>query len=214
METVVPTEKARNYPGEISLWCGVTAFVSGILFSVCQSNYNQSLFTENIWIYGDTFGFLWLIASFLGLLCWLISLFLIVPVWKKRYCATGAILGILLPSFTSSLISPRMGASDSTIYYRVSDPRAIRHLQELSPKEEGLDWQFLKDNYEQDYYRPTFDKHQTADRTTETIIVEYKLRQGIEREDLPKSFTVIIDRKTRKTTVLPGNETEENNVEK
>lgn len=214
METIVPTEKARNYPGEISLWCGVVGFISGMTFVGYESRYHYSLFLDDPGILGGMSGLIWYFATLLGVLCWFISLFLILPVWQRKYRATGSIGGFLLPFLALGFVLPTQGLAHSTIYYRVSDPAAIQYLLELTLDKQRVDRVFLRENYEHDYHKPTSLKYQTADRTTETIIVEYKLRQGIKHVDLPEFFTVIIDRKTRKTTVLPGNETEENNVEK
>jgi hypothetical protein len=97
---------------------------------------------------------------------------------------------------------PTQGLAHSTIYYRVSDPAAIRYLQEFTKRGESIDRNYLRNTYEQSYTQATFSNYNTIDSSTETIIVEYELKYGIECDDLPKSFSVVINRKTRKTEIL------------
>jgi hypothetical protein len=191
-------KKKRNYPGLISLWCGVLGFISAFVFSIANTSLEDSLYTDNIagFFYGIG-GTLWFIFTALGLLCWLISLLLILP-GSGRKRATGVILGILLPFIQVGFVMPTLGKIHTLVYYKVSDPAAIQYLQDITKSEEVINRQFIKDTYEQDYRKPTYDKYQTSDNSTETIIVKYEIRRGIEREDLPKSFSVIIDRKTKK----------------
>ncbi len=93
------SNKRRNYPGEISLWCGILGFISGIFVITYQTKYHESFFTDKtVLFFLNIFGNLWLIFTFLGLLSWVISLFLFLLVWKRRFRATGTILGILLPA--------------------------------------------------------------------------------------------------------------------
>jgi hypothetical protein len=152
------------------------------------------------------YGHLWntmVIFTALGLLCWFISLFLLLPIWGIRFRATGAVLGILLPFFSGIFVPPQgLVNYRSRFYYKVSDPAAVQYLQEFTKSKEGIDQQFVKDEYEQNYLDYIFDKEQAAYKDTETIIVKYELRRGVEREDLPKSFSVIIDRKTKKTEIV------------
>lgn len=205
-DIVLPTEKRRNYPGEISLWCGGLGFMSAFIYLAAKTSHEDSLYTNNVagFVY-CVGGNLWFIFTSLGLLCWLISLFLLLPIWGKRFRATGAVSGILLPLIQTSFVMPTLGLVNphARVYYRVSDPAATQYLREYIKSEEVIDQKFVKDKYEQDYRKPTWKKYPATDgHNTETIIVKYNLRRGIERNDLPKSFSVVIDRKTKKTTIL------------
>jgi hypothetical protein len=187
----------------------VLGFISAFVHLTAKTSFEDSLYTDNTagFFYGVC-GNLWFILTALGLLCWFFSLLLILPgSGKKR--ATGTILGILLPLIHTGFVMPTIGLVNphARVYYKVSDPAAAQYLQEFTKSKEVIDQQFVKDEYEQDYRKSTYDKYQTSYDNTETIIVKYELRRGIERNDLPKSFTVIIDRKTKKTEIVPENDT-------
>lgn len=201
-QTTPPTEKRRNYPGLISLGCGVICFISGMVFAAYETRFNESLFTDETASYiGGIFGLLWFLFSALGLVCWFISLFLILPIWRIRFRATGAILGLLLPLLSQSFVLPTQGLAHYVIYYRVSDPAAIQYIQDISKSTEKFDRQFFKDTYEQSYSEPQPKTSQSTERSA-TIIVKYELRHNVKDTNLPKSFSVIIDRKTKKTEIV------------
>jgi hypothetical protein len=209
-QTTPPIEKRRNYPGLISLCCEGLAFIFGYFFFVYQNIYNESLFTNDVaGFFYNVFGTLWSVFIALGLLCWFVSLFLILPIWEVRYRATGIILGIVFPLVQVSIVAPAQGLPRSIIYYKVSDPAAVQHLRDIIQNKERIDPTFLEDTYEQDYSELASDQYQTVKNNTETIVVKYKMRHSIERNDLPKSFIVIIDRKTKKTEIKHENDVQQ-----
>jgi hypothetical protein len=207
-ETTPPTEKKQNYPGLSSVWCGGVGFVSGLLFAGFQTKYHESLFTDTQALHiGGIFGFIWFISTALGLLCWFMSLFLVLPIWGTRFRATGTILGLLLPMLQTSVVMPTQGLAHYIIYYRVSDPVAIQYIQEFTESKEVIGRHFIKNTYQQNYSEPRPETSQPTKRSA-VIIVKYELRHNVKDTNLPQSFSVIIDRKTKKTEIIPGNDTQ------
>jgi len=210
-EITPPIEKKQNYPGLISIWCGVLGFISAFVHLAAKTSFEDSLYTDNVaGLFYGTCGTIWFFSTALGLLCWFIALLLSLP-GSGRKRATGTILGILLPLIHTGFVMPTLGLVNphARVYYKVSDPAAAQYIQKFIKNKEVIESQFVKDEYEQDYRKPTYDKYQTSDNSTETIIVKYELRRGVERDDLPKSFSVIIDRKTKKTEIVPENDTQQ-----
>jgi hypothetical protein len=209
-QITLPIEKKQNYPGLISLWCGVVCILSAGVHFEGKGLLEKSLYTSTIagYLYGIG-GTLWFLSTALGLLCWFISLFLILPIWRIRFRTTGIALGILLPMLMAGIIMPTLGKAypRASAYYPVSDPAAIQYIQGISKTGEKIDRQFIKNTYEQEYSDYEFDKELSKYQYyADTITVKYELSPSVERKDLPKSFTVLIDRKTKKTEIKQEND--------
>jgi hypothetical protein len=207
-EITPPIEKKQNYPGLISQWCGFVCVISFFIGAWGKGLHENSLYTNDIAGYICLIcGIVWFFSIALGLLCWFISLFLILPIWGTRFRATGILSGILLPMIVAGFIMPTLGKVHprARVYYPISDPVAVKYIKDVSKASEKIDGQFIKDTYEQNYSDYDFDKKMPAG----TITVKYERRTGIERTDLPKSFTVIIDRKTKKTEIKHENDVQQ-----
>jgi len=195
-DITLPYEKRRNYPGEISLWCAMAGFIALSVYLQSGDIYKGSLFGHEL--AGTISGIcllLYLLTFLAGLCCWLTAVVSVIFFSKKRYKFTGCFGGLLIPFITLAILMPTLGRlkdSGYYVYHEISDPAAVQYLQENLKDAKEINRNFLQITY----------WNETSE-SKNTIKIKYNLKSGVVNDNLPKSFSVVIDRKTRKTEILP-----------